>query len=98
MNGNTFFEFDDHVTMVEANRQDAALQAILNVVNALVPGKRVTQVIQSHHHFDHSVGLRAAVAQGLTIISVAETRASSAKWWRVPQDCFRTRWDGAPSR
>jgi hypothetical protein len=69
MNGNTFFEFDDHITMVEANRQDAALQAILDVVNALVPGKRVTQVIQSHHHFDHSVGLRAAVAQGLTIIS-----------------------------
>jgi glyoxylase-like metal-dependent hydrolase (beta-lactamase superfamily II) len=69
MNGNTFFEFDDHITMVEANRTDAALQAILDVVNALVPGKRVTQVIQSHHHFDHSVGLRAAVAQGLTVIS-----------------------------
>jgi glyoxylase-like metal-dependent hydrolase (beta-lactamase superfamily II) len=69
LNGNTFFEFDDHFTMVEANRGDAALQAILDVVNALVPGKRVTQVIQSHHHFDHSVGLRAAVAQGLTIIS-----------------------------
>jgi glyoxylase-like metal-dependent hydrolase (beta-lactamase superfamily II) len=69
MNGNTFFEFDDHITMVEANRPDAALQGILKVVNALVPGKRVTQVIQSHHHFDHSVGLRAAVAEGLTIIS-----------------------------
>lgn len=69
MNGNSFFEFDDHITMVEANRQDAALQAILEVANRLVPGKRVTQVIQSHHHFDHSVGLRAAVAEGLTIIS-----------------------------
>ncbi|MET0211485.1 MAG: hypothetical protein ABW292_00695 [Vicinamibacterales bacterium] len=69
MNGNTFFEFDDHLTMVEANRTDAALQAILNVINALVPGKRVTQVIQTHHHFDHSVGLRAAVAEGLTVIS-----------------------------
>jgi glyoxylase-like metal-dependent hydrolase (beta-lactamase superfamily II) len=69
MNGNTFFEFDDHLTMVEANRTDGALQAILNVINALVPGKRVTQVIQTHHHFDHSVGLRAAVAEGLTVIS-----------------------------
>jgi glyoxylase-like metal-dependent hydrolase (beta-lactamase superfamily II) len=69
LNGNTFFEFDDHFTMVEANRTDAALKAILDVVNTLVPGKRVTQVIQSHHHFDHSVGLRAAVAEGLTIIS-----------------------------
>jgi glyoxylase-like metal-dependent hydrolase (beta-lactamase superfamily II) len=69
MNGNTFFEFDDHFTMVEANRTDAALQAILKVINGLVPGKRVTQVIQTHHHFDHSVGLRAAVAEGLTVIS-----------------------------
>jgi len=69
MNGNSFFEFDDHITMVEANRPDAALEAILKVVNALVPGKRVTQVIQTHHHFDHSVGLRAAVAQDLTVIS-----------------------------
>jgi glyoxylase-like metal-dependent hydrolase (beta-lactamase superfamily II) len=69
MNGNTFFEFDDHVTMVEANRPDAALAAVLRVANALVPGKRVTQVIQTHHHFDHSAGLRAAVAEGLTIIS-----------------------------
>jgi glyoxylase-like metal-dependent hydrolase (beta-lactamase superfamily II) len=69
LNGNTFFEFDDHFVMVEANRQDAALQGILKAVNALVPGKRVTRVIQTHHHFDHSAGLRAAVAEGLTIIS-----------------------------
>jgi glyoxylase-like metal-dependent hydrolase (beta-lactamase superfamily II) len=69
LNGNTFFEFGDHFVMVEANRQDAALQGILKAVNALVPGKRVTQVIQTHHHFDHSAGLRAAVAEGLTIIS-----------------------------
>src|SRR5688572_11103064 len=69
LNGNTYFEFDDHFVMVEANRQDAALQAILKAVNALIPGKRLTHVIQSHHHFDHSVGLRAAVAEGLTIVS-----------------------------
>jgi glyoxylase-like metal-dependent hydrolase (beta-lactamase superfamily II) len=69
LGGNTFFEFDDHFVMVEANRGDAALQNILKAVNALVPGKRVTQVIQTHHHFDHSAGLRAAVAEELTIIS-----------------------------
>ena len=69
LNGNTFVEFDDHFVMVEANRQDAALQGILKTVNSLVPGKRVMQVIQTHHHFDHSAGLRAAVAEGLTIIS-----------------------------
>ena len=44
--------------------QDAALQAILKVVNALVPGKRVTQVIQTHHHFDHSVGFAQPSLKG----------------------------------
>ena len=69
MNGNTFFEFDDHITMVEANRTDAAL-----------PGDprsgQCTRARQARHagdpdahHFDHSVGLRAAVAEGLTVIS-----------------------------
>jgi hypothetical protein len=29
LNGNTFLEFDDHITMVEANRTDAVLQAVL---------------------------------------------------------------------
>jgi hypothetical protein len=43
LGGNTFLEFDDHFVMVEANRQDAALQGILKAVNSLVPGKRVTQ-------------------------------------------------------
>jgi hypothetical protein len=69
LNGNTFFEFDDHITMFEPNRADAALDGVLAAANNLVPGKQVTQVIASHHHFDHTAGLRAAVAKGLTIIS-----------------------------
>jgi glyoxylase-like metal-dependent hydrolase (beta-lactamase superfamily II) len=98
MNGNTFFEFDDHITMVEANRTDAALQAILDVVNALVPGKRVTQVIQSHHHFDHSVGLRAAVAQGLTIISRRGNEGIFREMVARPAKLFPTPWAEARSR
>jgi glyoxylase-like metal-dependent hydrolase (beta-lactamase superfamily II) len=34
-----------------------------------VPGKRATEVIYSHAHFDHASGLRTAVAEGLTVIS-----------------------------
>jgi hypothetical protein len=69
INGTTVFEFDDHLTLFEANRGEAGFLAVLNIANSLVPGKRVTQVIQSHHHFDHSSGLRAAVSEGLTIIA-----------------------------
>lgn len=29
----------------------------------------LTRVIVSHHHFDHSVGFRTAVAEGMTIVA-----------------------------
>jgi hypothetical protein len=40
----------------------------------LVPGKPVTQLIISHHHFDHTAGFREAVAEGLTIMQRADER------------------------
>jgi glyoxylase-like metal-dependent hydrolase (beta-lactamase superfamily II) len=62
-------EFADRLTMFEAYASEAATFARLDLANTLVPGKQVTEVIVSHHHFDHSGGLRAAVARGLTIIA-----------------------------
>jgi len=68
-NGGAVIEFEDHLTMFEAYASEAATFARLDLANTLVPGKAVTEVIVSHHHFDHSGGLRAAVARGLTVIS-----------------------------
>jgi len=68
-NGGAVVEFADHLTMFEAYASEAATFARLDLANTLVPGKEVTEVIVSHHHFDHSGGLRAAVARGLTIIA-----------------------------
>lgn len=68
-NGSAVIEFEDHLTMFEAYGNEAATFARLDLANTLVPGKEVTEVIVSHHHFDHSGGLRAAVSRGLTIIS-----------------------------
>jgi glyoxylase-like metal-dependent hydrolase (beta-lactamase superfamily II) len=68
-NGGAVIEFADHLTMFEAYANEAATFARIDLANTLVPGKKVTEVIVSHHHFDHSGGLRAAVARGLTIIA-----------------------------
>ena len=65
----TAFEFDDHITLYEVYASEANALAIIARARTLVPGKPVTQVIVSHHHFDHSGGLRAAVAEGLAIIT-----------------------------
>jgi glyoxylase-like metal-dependent hydrolase (beta-lactamase superfamily II) len=63
------FEFNDHLTLFEAYASEANAQAVFEKARSIVPGKPLTEVIVSHHHFDHSGGLRAAVAEGLTIIT-----------------------------
>ena len=40
----------------------------------LAPGKPIRYVINSHHHFDHSGGLRTAVAEGATVVTQAESK------------------------
>src|SRR5690606_27132853 len=68
-NGGPVIEFADHLVMFEAGGGAADTLARIDAANALVPGKEVTAVIVSHHHFDHTAGLRAAVSRGLSVIS-----------------------------
>jgi glyoxylase-like metal-dependent hydrolase (beta-lactamase superfamily II) len=67
----TLFEFADHLTLFEAYGSEANGRAIIEKARSLVPGKPLTEVIVSHHHFDHTGGLRAAIAEGLTIVTQA---------------------------
>jgi hypothetical protein len=68
-NGGPVIEFGDHLLMFEAGGSAAATLARIDSANALVPDKQVTAVVVTHHHFDHTAGLRAAVSRGLEVIS-----------------------------
>jgi glyoxylase-like metal-dependent hydrolase (beta-lactamase superfamily II) len=61
-------EQSNRVVLVEAPQNDARTLAAIAKARELAPaGKPVELVINTHHHFDHSGGFRAAVSQGLQI-------------------------------
>ena len=68
-NGTTVIEFKDHLVLFElgVNARGQA-KAVIDHARTLAPGKPVTHLIISHHHFDHTAGFREAVAEGLTIV------------------------------
>jgi Metallo-beta-lactamase superfamily len=65
----TLYEFDDHLMIFEAYGSEANALAVIKKARETVPGKPLTQVVVSHHHQDHTGGLRAAVSEGLTVIT-----------------------------
>ena len=68
-------EMKDHLVLVEAPLNDGRSGAVIEQVKQLAPGKPIRFVVNSHNHFDHSGGVRTAVAEGATIVTQAGNQA-----------------------
>ena len=69
-------EFSDHLMLIEAPQSEARTLAVIKKARETVPKKPLTQLVTTHHHFDHTAGMRAAIAEGLTVI----THAGNREW------------------
>jgi len=65
----------DHLVLIEAPLDRERSAAIAAWAAQKYPCKPITQVIATHHHFDHAGGLRYFVAAGAEIVVQASTRA-----------------------
>lgn len=62
-------EFSDHLLLIEAPQNDVRTLAVIAKARELRPNKPLTHVVDTHHHFDHSGGIRAAFSEGLALIT-----------------------------
>ncbi|HZL94581.1 MAG TPA: MBL fold metallo-hydrolase, partial [Vicinamibacterales bacterium] len=69
-------EFADHLMLIEAPQSEARTLAVIAKAKETVPNKPLTELVTTHHHFDHTAGMRAAIAEGMTVI----TQAGNREW------------------
>jgi glyoxylase-like metal-dependent hydrolase (beta-lactamase superfamily II) len=62
-------EFRDFATVIEAPLNEERSLAVIGEVGRLIPNKPIRYVVNTHHHFDHTGGLRTYLAQGATIVA-----------------------------
>jgi glyoxylase-like metal-dependent hydrolase (beta-lactamase superfamily II) len=64
-------EFRDYLVIIEAPQDEARSEATLSAVKKALPAKPIRYVVNTHHHFDHSGGLRGYVTAGIPVITHA---------------------------
>ena len=78
-------ELKDFAVLVEAPLDDARTMAVIAETRRLIPNKQIRYVVNTHHHWDHSGGLRAAYAEGATIVTNEMNRDFFERVVLVPQ-------------
>jgi glyoxylase-like metal-dependent hydrolase (beta-lactamase superfamily II) len=79
-------EFADHLVVIEAPQNDEYTARVIAAARTLRPAKPIRYVVNTHHHFDHAGGLRAYVAEGITVLT---HESMKAYYDRILRNTFR---------
>jgi len=78
-------EFRDFITVVEGPLNEERSMAVIDEVKRLIPGKPIRYVVNTHHHIDHSGGLRTYVAEGATVVTHQMNQPFYERLFQVPR-------------
>jgi glyoxylase-like metal-dependent hydrolase (beta-lactamase superfamily II) len=67
-------EFKDHIVVIEAPMNEDRSNAVIAEIKKTAPNKPIKYLINTHHHFDHSGGIRTFAAAGAVIITHTTNR------------------------
>lgn len=73
-NNSLVVAFTDHVLVVEAYGNDANSRRTIAKIKELLPGKPIRYLVATHHHDDHTGGVRTFIAEGAAIVTTPGNR------------------------
>ena len=65
----------DGLVIFDAPVNEGQSRWVIDAAKKKYPGKRVTHLVLTHHHMDHTGGMRTYVAEGATVVVPAPTKA-----------------------
>jgi glyoxylase-like metal-dependent hydrolase (beta-lactamase superfamily II) len=65
---NVIVEMRDYLVVVEAPLYEERSRAVIKTIKERFPGKPIRYIIQTHHHIDHSGGIRGFMAEGAVLV------------------------------
>jgi glyoxylase-like metal-dependent hydrolase (beta-lactamase superfamily II) len=78
-------EFADHLVVIEGPQSEARSSAVIAEVKKTIPAKPIKYLVNTHHHFDHSGGIRTYAAEGVTIVTLQANKSFYEKAFAAPR-------------
>jgi glyoxylase-like metal-dependent hydrolase (beta-lactamase superfamily II) len=77
-------EMRDHIVLVDTPLTEERALAVIAKAKELIPNKPIRYVVNTHHHWDHSGGIRTAIDEGATIVTNQMNKAFFERVAKTP--------------